>query len=331
MSLSIGVIGAGIMGADHAQNIHRFIAGADVVVIADPDKGRAEAAIAGIPGARVLTDPEQLITADDVQAVVIASPDFLHADQVKACLESGKHVLVEKPLAYDSATCAEVVAAHRSVVGGGPPRAAVGFMRRFDPGYVAMKAAIGSRKHGRPLMIHSVGRGVSSGPGATNESVIFNSAIHDLDLIPWLLDAPVTEVSWHAGHPSSTATDLADPFLLLVRTADGSLSTVEVFLNARYGYDIRCDAVCETGVLAVTEPAKLLVNANLATSSPIAADWRPRFADAYRLELQEWVDSVREGRPSTLATLEDAERATLVGEAVVESMHGGGLFVEVDR
>ena len=142
MSLSIGVIGAGIMGADHAQNIHRFIAGADVVAIADPDKDRAEAAIAGIPGARVLTDPSHLITADDVDAVVIASPDFLHAEQVKACLEAGKHVLVEKPLAYDSAPCAEVVAAHRIAVGGGTARAAVGFMRRFDPGYVAMKAAI---------------------------------------------------------------------------------------------------------------------------------------------------------------------------------------------
>lgn len=331
MSLSIGVIGAGIMGADHAQTIHRFISGADVVAIADPDKHRVEAAIAGIPGARALTQAQQLIEADDVEAVVVASPDFLHAEQVKACLEAGKQVLVEKPLAYDSATCAEVVAAHRIAVGGGTARAAVGFMRRFDPGYVAMKAAITSRRHGRALMIHSVGRGVASGPDATNESVIFNSAIHDLDLIAWLVEAPVTEVSWHAGHPSSTATNLADPFLILVRTADGSLSTVEVFLNARYGYDIRCDAVCETGVLTVTEPAKLVVNANLATSSPIAADWRPRFMDAYRLQLQEWVDSLREGRPSRLATLEDAERATLVGEAVVESMYTGGRFVEVDR
>jgi predicted dehydrogenase len=89
---------------------------------------------------------------------------------------------------------------------------------------------------------------------------------------------------------------LADPFLILVRTADGSLSTVEVFLTSSYGYDIRCDAVCETGVLTVTEPAKLLVNANLATSSPIAADWRPRFADA--ASAPGWVDSV-EGRLST--------------------------------
>ena len=77
--------------------------------------------------------------------------------------------------------------------------------------------------------------------------------------------------------------------------------------------------------------AKILAAKVLAASALGLADWRPRFADAYRLELQEWVDSVREGRPSTLATLEDAERATLVGEAVVESMHGGGLFVEVDR
>lgn len=331
MSLSIGVIGAGIMGADHAQNLHRFISGATVVAIADPDKARAEAAIAGIAGARVYEDPQQLITADDVAAVVIASPDFLHADQVKACLDAGKHVLVEKPLAYDSATCGDVIAHHRRTMGDDVPRVAVGFMRRFDPGYVQMKDALRSRRHGRPLMIHSVGRGVTSGPGATNESVVFNSAIHDLDLIPWLLDAPITEVAWHAGHPSSTAVDLADPFLILVRTADGSLSTVEVFLNARYGYDIRCDAVCETGVLTLAEPAKLLVNADLATSTPLAADWRPRFADAYRLELQEWVDAVRAGRPSTLATLADAERATLVGEAVVESMYSGGRFVEVDR
>lgn len=331
MTLSIGVVGAGIMGADHAQNLHRFVSGADVVAIADPDKDRAEAAIAGIDGARVFTDPQQLIADDDVAAVVIASPDFLHADQVRACLDAGKHVLVEKPLAYDSATCADVIAHHRSAVGDGVPRAAVGFMRRFDPGYVQLKTALQARQHGRPLMIHSVGRGVSSGPGATNESVIFNSAIHDLDLIPWLLDAPVTEVAWHAGHPSSTAVDLADPFLILVRTADGSLSTVEIFLNARYGYDIRCDAVCETGVLTLAEPSRLVVNADLATSTPLAADWRPRFADAYRLELQEWVDAVREGRPSTLATLEDAARATLVGEAVVESMHLGGQFVEVDR
>lgn len=80
--------------------------------------------------------------------------------------------------------------------------------------------------HGRPVMVHSVGRGVTSGPGATDESVIFNSAIHDLDVVPWLLGSPVAEVSWHAPKtPSSMGGGLRVPFFLLLRTADGALST----------------------------------------------------------------------------------------------------------
>lgn len=85
--------------------------------------------------------------------------------------------------------------------------------------------------------------------------MIFNSAIHDLDVVPWLLGSPITEVSWHApGAPSSTAGGLHDPFLLLLRTEDGALSTVENSLNARYGYDMRSEVLCETGVVAIVNP-----------------------------------------------------------------------------
>ena len=206
--LQIAIIGCGWAGDRHARACGEC--GISVRWAVDIDEEHASAlksAVDAAHRARFSADYRNALADPDVDAVSICLPHDLHATVAVDAAAAGKHVLVEKPLAYDSATCAEVIAAHRSAVAGGTPRAAVGFMRRFDPGYVAMKAAIGSRKHGRPLMIHSVGRGVSSGPGATNESVIFNSAIHDLDLIPWLLDAPVTEVSWHAGHPSSTATD----------------------------------------------------------------------------------------------------------------------------
>jgi myo-inositol 2-dehydrogenase/D-chiro-inositol 1-dehydrogenase len=204
-------------------------------------------------------------------------------------------------------------------------------MRRFDPGYVEQKRVVASGAHGRPVMVHSIGRGVSSGPGATDESVVFNSAIHDLDLVPWLLDAPVTEVSWHSpATPSSTAGGLRDPFLLLLRTADGALSTVEVFLNARYGYDMRCEVVCETGAVAIAEPHRVAVSAALATSTGVPEDFRPRFAEAYRLELQEWVTALNEGRAPTLATVEDGATATRVAAAAVASMRAGGAFVRVE-
>ncbi len=139
-------------------------------------------------------------------------------------------------------------------------------MRRFDPGYVEMKQALGRGAIGTPLLTHCISRGVSSAPGATNESSVTGSAIHEFDVLPWLLDSPITEVSWHAPKPTAAAGGFQDPQLILLRTADGVLSTVEVFLNARYGYDIRCEMVGESGTLALTEPAKMITDGSRARS-----------------------------------------------------------------
>ena len=119
-----------------------------------------------------------------VIAVLIASPDVLHAEQTLARIAAGKPTLCEKPLSYSVEEAERVVAAHRAAVGDGVPLVHQGFMRRFDPGYVAQKRAVDSGEHGRPVMVHSVGRGITTGPGATDETVIFNSAIHDLDIVP---------------------------------------------------------------------------------------------------------------------------------------------------
>ncbi|WP_238385071.1 Gfo/Idh/MocA family oxidoreductase [Nesterenkonia muleiensis] len=179
-------------------------------------------------------------------------------------------------------------------------------------------------------MVHSTGRGVASGPAVTDETVIFNSAIHDLDLVPWLLGSPVTEVSWHAPETTSSNTDLRDPFFLQLRTADGVLSTVEIFLNARYGYDMRCKVVCETGAIEIAEPHRVAVSSELATSTGILADFRPRSAESYRVELQKWVNALNEGHTPGLATVEDGRDATRAAAAAVKSMHSGGAFVSVE-
>jgi myo-inositol 2-dehydrogenase/D-chiro-inositol 1-dehydrogenase len=147
--------------------------------------------------------------------------------------------------------------------------------------------------------------------------------------LPWLLDSPITEVSWHAPKPTGAANGFQDPQLILLRTADGALNTVEVFLNARYGYDVRCEVVGETGTLALTEPAKMITDGSRARSVGYAADWRPRFADAYRLELQAWIDAVAAGTRSPLASAHDGLVANAVAEAVIASMRGGGAMVAV--
>jgi myo-inositol 2-dehydrogenase/D-chiro-inositol 1-dehydrogenase len=142
--------------------------------------------------------------------------------------------------------------------------------------------------------------------------------------VPWLVDSPVVEASWHAGRPTSHVDGLQDPQLILLRTANGVLATVESFVNAGYGYDIRCEVVGETGVASIREPARLVIDQSRQRATPYAEDWRLRFADAYRLELQAWVDAVARGHQPPLATAREALIATAVADAVVVSMNSSG-------
>jgi myo-inositol 2-dehydrogenase/D-chiro-inositol 1-dehydrogenase len=331
MTVRVGVIGAGIMGADHANTLHRMVSGAEVSMIADIDPGRAQDVAAKIPGSRATGKALELVADDTVDAVLIASHDSTHRALVLAAVRAGKPVLCEKPLAPTLSECVEVVAAEAAALAGtSVPLISLGFMRRFDPGYVQLKQALAQGAIGTPLLTHSSSRGVSSAPGATNESSVTGSAVHEFDTLPWLLDSPITEVSWHAPKPTTAAGGFQDPQLILLRTADGVLSTVEVFLNARYGYDIRCEVVGESGTLALTEPAKMITDGSRARSVGYAADWRPRFADAYRIELQAWVDAVGAGGRSPLASAHDGLLANAVADAVIASMHRGGRVVAVE-
>jgi myo-inositol 2-dehydrogenase / D-chiro-inositol 1-dehydrogenase len=179
-------------------------------------------------------------------------------------------------------------------------------------------------------LLHCISRGVSAGPGTTSEYSITAAAVHEFDAVPWLLGAPVVEVAWHAPRSSPAVEGMQDPQLILLRTADGVLSTVEAFLNARYGYDIRCGIVGERGAVALADVARTTTDAGGRRSAGHPADWRPRFADAYRLELQAWVDAVVAGTPSPLATALDGLLAAAVADAAITSMQAGnGRWIAV--
>ncbi|WP_367325577.1 Gfo/Idh/MocA family oxidoreductase [Streptomyces sp. HUAS ZL42] len=325
-TVRIGVIGAGNMGADHANTLHRHVSGAVVTMVADIDEERAAAVAGALTDARATGDPYAVISDPEVDAVVIASHDSTHADLSVAAVRAEKPMLCEKPLAPTLDECVRVVRAERQA---GAGLISLGFMRRFDPAYVELKEALAAGVCGAPLLLRCVSRGVSSAPGATDELSITGSAIHEFDIVPWLLDSPITEVSWHAPRSTTVVTGLQDPQLILLRTADGALTTVEVFLNAGYGYDIRCEVAGERGALALTNPARLVTDSARARSLAHPADWRPRFADAYRLELQAWIDAVAMGSPSPLATAHDGLVAGAVADAVIASMKSEGRTVAV--
>jgi len=327
MTVRVGIIGAGVMGSDHARILHGSIAGATVTAVADPAQDRARA-VARETGARSFSTAAELIASPFVDAVLIASHDTAHAEQVISCLEHRKPVLCEKPLAPTLRECQDLVDRQKAI-GRGIPLISVGFMRRFHPAYRELKDRLEEGAIGQPLMVLSSHRNVASYPDGNSASTITNSGIHEIDVTAWLLSSPIESVSWHA--PRSTALDASrqDPQLLHLRTADGVLTTVDVFLNAQYGYDVRCEVVGERGTVELARPHLTTTNRAHTQARSYAADWRPVFADAYRLQSQAWIDALISGTRPTLATAEDALTAARVAQALVDSMNSGGATISI--
>jgi myo-inositol 2-dehydrogenase/D-chiro-inositol 1-dehydrogenase len=320
MDVRIGVIGTGIMGADHVRTLATSVRCAQVVAVCDLDQERARAAVAGLGDIRIAEKPTDVVAAEDVDAVVVASHDDTHEELVLACLDAGKPVLCEKPLTPTPDGSLRIVAAESAL---GRRLVSVGFMRRYDPGYVAVKNALRQGAVDAPLMFHCVHRNAHARPNLPSSALISGSAIHEIDVARWLFEEEITRVTVHRSRPSGRVVgDTSDPLLLVMETASGVLVDVEVFVNAQYGYDVRAELVGESGTLSVDDPEAVVLRTARARSTRVFQDWRDRFADAYRLELQDWVAGVAAGEQRG-ATAWDGYAAAAVAQAGVQALETG--------
>lgn len=312
--IGVGVIGAGAMGASHISTLTQWVPGSRVAAVYDLDQVRARV-VASEVGAAVAATADDLISAPEVDAIIIAAPDPLHEELVLACLAAGKPVLCEKPLATGPDASLRVVEAE---VAGGRQLIQVGFMRRFDPAYVELRDLIRNGGVGTARVIHCVHRNAQAHPSATSDGVIIGSMVHELDTVPWLLDDPLAAITVLA--PRVPEGQLLDPQVAVLETANGVLVTVEVFVNAGYGYDVRCEVVGDAGTARLTAPYGLGLRRAGTDGVAVSDDFVQRFADAYRIELAAWIAGVRVGRIAG-ASAWDGHRANLAAAAGVESLH----------
>jgi myo-inositol 2-dehydrogenase/D-chiro-inositol 1-dehydrogenase len=309
MTVKVGVIGAGSMGTTHVRTLSRDVPAGQVVALSDAiaESGQRLADEVGI--GTVYTDALELIGDPAVEAVVIASPGDTHEEFVLACLELGKPCLCEKPLATSEQAARVLVEAEAAV---GRRSIQVGLMRRFDPGYQELKARLDQGEIGTPLLAYSAHRNPSAPPGFTSEMILKDTVVHDVDIVRWLLGHEFVRATVFNPRPSSNASDgLRDPLVIVFETEAGGLVTVEAFVNARYGYDIACEIVGESGVLSLPRP------------QPIPMGFQERFAAAYAGELQSWVASVEQGTAPAGASAWDGYVAAAVCEAAWHSLTGG--------
>ena len=322
-TVRVGVVGAGAMGAAHVETLARWVPGAAVTAVFDADPARCKE-VADAVGARPADSAESVVTGDDVDAVLIAAPDPLHEELALACLAAGKPTLCEKPLATSAEGSRRVVDAEVAL---GRRLLQVGFMRRFDPAYLELRAAVHDGSIGELRAMHCLHRNASAHPSATSEGVLVNSMIHEFDSVPWLLDDPLTAVTVFA--PAVPEGSLRDVQVAVLETAGGRVATVEVSVNARYGYDIHTEVTGTEGTVSLTSPYGIGRRTANLDGREVKSDFVGRFVDAYRVELASWVQGVRSGElPAPSAW--DAHLANLGAFAAVDSLRGGGR-VEVPR
>ena len=282
MSVGVGVIGTGVMGSEHARLLAREIPGAHLAGVFDSDDARART---GAAGATVFPDPRSLIGSDRVRAVIIASPDATHAELVLGCLVAGKHVLCEKPLAFSTADALRVVQAEAAMK---RRLIQVGYMRRFDPGYQQMKQIMDDGGIGATVLLHNVHRNARAPEWFTGPMAVTNSFVHEIDVSRWLTGSEM--VSAHvASGPGG------DPMMITMRTDHDEIVSTEVYMNASYGYHVHAELVGRLGTVALATPSLTMRNKDRMGGVSYPDNWIPRFVDAYRRQLTEWIAAMTSG------------------------------------
>lgn len=313
----VGVIGVGNIGTAHATNLAKHVAGATVSVVYDFNADRA-AHVAAHLGATAVATVEELIAHPEVDAIVIASPDGLHADQALACLAAGKPTLCEKPLSPQLDQALEVIAAEVAL---GRRLITMGFMRRFDPGYIDLRENV--EEAGTALAAHMVHRNMTTGPGQTAQMTLTNSVVHEMDISRWLFDSEIASVQVIAGRPTPLAHGgLVDPMLVIMETTSGVLIDVESFVNTQWGYEVRCEVVSSEAVCRMDDGSFVTRSRIGVQGKDMPVDWLGRFGEAYRLELQAWIDDIRRGE-ITGPSCWDGYAATACATAAIESFETG--------
>jgi myo-inositol 2-dehydrogenase / D-chiro-inositol 1-dehydrogenase len=318
------LFGAGEMATTHAMNLLAD-GRLSLAYVVDPARDKAEA-LAAATGARAV-DIDTAFADPDIAAYIIATPPRTHADYLDRAAQTQAHVFCEKPIDHDLPRARDCLAAFG-------PRAAyvqMGFNRRFDPDFIALKAALTAGRIGHPEQVLAISRDAEAPPveGFLHSSgLLKETAVHDYDLIRWLLEDEVTEVFVMGDaliNPDYLSVGQIDTTTTTLRMRKGTHVTVLNSLRAAWGYDQRLEVMGSLGQASVGNLAPNQVV--LSTAAGIQSEkphqgYFQRYAAAYRAEIAAFAEAVTRGTPVT-PNGQDGIRASEIAEAALLSWREG--------
>jgi myo-inositol 2-dehydrogenase/D-chiro-inositol 1-dehydrogenase len=299
MSVRFGLLGAGRIGKVHARAVGSNL-DARLVAVADAMPAAAKE-ISAAYGAEVRTI-EKILAAKDIDAVVICTPTDTHADLIEKFARAGKAVFCEKPIDLDVARvrkCLAVVAETRALL-------MVGFNRRFDPHFMAVRRAIDDGSVGKveQVLITSRDPGPPPYDYITRSGGIFRDmTIHDFDMARFLLGAEPVSVSAQA----ATLVDKEigrlgdfDTASVVLTTKSGQQCLIANSRRATYGYDQRIEVLGSKGMVAAENQRPVSIEVATGkgfTRPPLHDFFMTRYIAAYANEIAAFVQAVNDGKP----------------------------------
>ncbi len=324
----IGVIGLGRMGQVYATFSASQLADANLVAVADMRADVVASFADRIGGAKTYTDYHDLLADPNVQAVIITTPTSTHREVVIAAAAAGKAIFCEKPTALTLTATDEMIAAVEKAY----VMFQVGFMRRFDTGYATAKRQIEAGAIGDPVVIRSIGRdpfrtSLEYANPAVSGGLILDMAIHDFDLLRWLMGDEVQRVYTEVAslvYPELETVGDVDNAMMNLRFEHGGLGNVEVSRTANYGYDIQCNVIGTKGALQIgyLQETPVLILTPEGARHDVVPHFPQRFGAAYTTQIAHFVECIRDNK-SPSVTHVDARAALQIGLAATLSQHEG--------
>ena len=318
--IEAALFGAGRIGKIHAGNLARQ-AGARLKYVADVNQAAAET-VASQHGAKVAT-VDAALADRAIGAVVIASSTDTHADLLLRAAAAGKAIFCEKPVDLDLARARTAAAAvERAGV-----TCLIGFQRRYDPTFAAVKARLAAGEIGDPEMLIVTSRDPGAPPVdyiKVSGGIFKDMLIHDFDIFRWILDDEAATVyatgSCLTDPAIETAGDI-DSTTVTIRTRRGRLAQISTSRRAAYGYDQRFEVLGSKGMLQAGNHRPTEVVAHTAVS--VSRDkpehfFLERYRVAYANEMTHFIDAVAGGKPVN-TTIADGVKALELADAATRS------------
>ena len=323
--ISLGIIGAGRIGKVHAQSIMNHITSARLKTIADPFMNEeTEASLRALGVSDCTKDYKKILNDPEIDAVLICSSTNTHADISLEAIAAGKHVFCEKPVSQDIAKIREVM----EKLKGTKLKYQVGFNRRFDHNFEAVRAAVANGDVGDVHIVRITSRDPAPPPpeyAAVSGGMFLDMTIHDFDMVRYLTASDVVEVFANGAvlvDPLIGKAGDIDTAIISLKMANGTLAVIDNSRKAVYGYDQRAEVFGSKGQASVSNDTNssliLSSETGIHTEKPLYF-FLERYMASFTKEVRMFVQAIEQDSPVPV-DINDGLQPVLIAAAALRSL-----------